>query len=57
MVGEPEAAMGVEDQVVGSAQRVAVALLVQNVDLARLDVDPLDPAAASTSREAAGAGS
>ena len=45
MVGEPEAPVPVEDEVVRAAELVAVALLVEHVHLAGVDVDPLDPAA------------
>src|SRR5262249_57177512 len=42
VVGEPEPAVGVEEQVVRSAQRVAVALRVDRLHTATPDVDALD---------------
>jgi hypothetical protein len=45
VVGEPDAATRVEDEVVGSHERMAVALLVEDGRLAGDEVDPLDAAA------------
>src|SRR5205085_12647116 len=45
VVGEPKAAIGVEDEIVRGDQRPSVDRLVEALDLAGLDVDPLDPAA------------
>jgi hypothetical protein len=45
VIGEPEAAGVVEDDVVGRHQGLALALGVQVGDLAAGDVDPLDAAA------------
>lgn len=45
MIGEIEAALAVEHHVVGAAQRVAVARVVEPGDFARLRVDALDAAA------------
>ncbi len=41
-VGEPETALGIEHDVVGTAQAVAVAAVVEPVDAAGCKVDPLD---------------
>ena len=47
MIGEPEAAMRVEHDVVRPAQGAAmIAALVQHLHRAGLDIDPLDPPAA-----------
>jgi hypothetical protein len=46
VIGEPEAAVRIEDDVVGSSQRAAeIAVLVEDLDRAGGDVDPFDPAA------------
>jgi len=41
MIGEPEAACGIEDDVVWREKLLPVALRVENVDLAGRDVDAL----------------
>src|SRR5262249_11792880 len=46
VVGEPEAAVAVEDQVVRAAQRVAVAIGVDGLHASGAEVDALDAAAA-----------
>src|SRR3546814_6994830 len=52
MVGEPEAAVRVEHDVVGAAQdHAVVARLVEDFDRARRDVDPLDPPARIVARD------
>src|SRR5262249_60396886 len=47
-VGEPEAAGGVEDEVVRALERMLAALRVERLDLAGAHVDALDAAAAVT---------
>ena len=53
VVGEVEAAVAVEHEVVGRAQRAPVAFLVEHLDLARAEVDALDAAAAVVARRLA----
>src|SRR5690606_108602 len=49
-VGEPEAPVGVEDDVVRPAQAVLADAIVEDVDAARIEVDALDPATAVVGR-------
>src|SRR5690606_13862294 len=45
VIGEIEAAMAVEDDVVGRQQRIVAAAIIETLDLTRCRIDPLDPSA------------
>ena len=51
MVGEPEPSLGVEDQIIGCSQRMAVALGVEDLDIARVEIDAFDASPAVILRQ------